>query len=134
MKRITETHQRVIKGDSIGTDSRLCCFENKNTKKEKHDVSLTAVSADAVLASVSSAGDRAADDVKRRAENDMCVQLVAVVIGEHFICASVRLQGFGGERVLRQIRFTSDERTILPLISLHLHTHQTHVSLLTEQC
>lgn len=103
------------------TVSCLCFCENKNTKKEKHVV-LPAVSADAVLAPVSSASD----DVGRRAGNETWVGLVAVVVGEHFISAPVRLQGFGGERVLRQIRFPSDERTISPLISLHLHTSNTH--------
>lgn len=84
----------------------------KKAKKEKHEL-LPAVSADAVLASVS-------PERKQKPENETFIRLVAVVVGEHVVGAPVRLQGFCGVRVLRKIRFTSDERTILPLISLHL--------------
>lgn len=47
-------------------------------------------------------------------------ELVAGVVVERVFGAPVRLQGFRGVRVLRQFRFTPDERPLLPLLPRHL--------------
>lgn len=49
-----------------------------------------------------------------------CRELVAGVVVERVFGAPVRLQGFRGVRVLRQFRFTADERPLLPLLPRHL--------------
>lgn len=61
-------------------------------------------------------------------------ELVAGVVVERVFGAPVRLQGFCGVRVLRQIRFTPDERPLLPLFPRHLkHTRSLHEGFLFHQ-